>query len=490
MTKMSRLSSGKLVFLLLGLLLVCSSCTKKSEEPAGVESKNESSNIVAQTGDYVITREELEKRVMSKLSPEEYSKTSEQAVPVDAEAVLLEMTAEKIMIIEARKQNFTERESIREPIEQLKERELFNMLLRRCVRGRINVTESEIEEKLKAEPKIDRNRAKAILKKTKTSKLIDDYYSELYKRFNTKKVNENFSRAAEVHQRLLLEPKEPRRGRFIRTSQVKKELTEEEKSLVLAKHDYGEVTLTDWFNVLCDIAPPSRPRDLHTADGIERLLDMALKKEIFITEARLLGLDRDKNLLKQLKEEQDRRLLREMVNEKVKDIEGPTNEQEIIAYFNQNKEQFEIEPQLQVDQIWCEDLKTAQKARAELDDGKDFESVRQEHSLRKNSRPFFTSPSQEGMFFDKISKGDPNEIAGPLKGYFGNGFKWRVVKILKKKPAQIREYSSDMKEYVKRRMVAKQRKAALAKYRTELLEKYPYEIYADRIKDIDPLYIP
>jgi hypothetical protein len=47
-----------------------------------------------------------------------------------------------------------------------------------------------------------------------------------------------------------------------------------------------------------------------------------------------------------------------------------------------------------------------------------------------------------------------------------------------------------MENRVKGKMVAERRDALLEKYGKELLEEYPYEIYADRIKDIDPLDIP
>ncbi len=463
---------------------------KKAEESSVVETVTEPLNVVAKIGDYVINREELEKKLMAKLRPEEYSVLSKQAGPVDAKTVLLEMIAEKAMIMEARKQNLTERETIRAPIKQSKERELLRMLLRNYLRGKVTVTESEIEEKVKADPNLSRDRVKAILERSKANNLIGQYYSELYKKFNVQKVWDNFAKAAEIHQRLLNNPIGPRRMRFIREVQIENELTQEEKNLVLAKYDCGQVTLKDWFDTLCEFAPPSRPKDLHTPAGVERLLDGALSKAVFVSEAELLGLDKDKNLLKQLKEEEDRRLLYEMANETVKDIKGPTNEEEIIAYFNKNKESFAIEKGLKIDQIWCQDRNTAEKVKAELDSGKDFELVRHEYSLYKRDNPFHTSPSIEGMFFDDLWKGEPNEIIGPLKGFYRNSFKWRVVKILEKRPLQLREFSSEMKEPVKWRIVAEQRNAALAEYRQELLKKYPYKIYADRIKDIDPLNIP
>jgi hypothetical protein len=64
------------------------------------------------------------------------------------------------------------------------------------------------------------------------------------------------------------------------------------------------------------------------------------------------------------------------------------------------------------------------------------------------------------------------------------------VKILEKKPAQVKEYTDDMKNNIKYRMMDEQRDTILAKYRKELLAKYSHEIYAERIKDIDPLNIP
>jgi len=47
-----------------------------------------------------------------------------------------------------------------------------------------------------------------------------------------------------------------------------------------------------------------------------------------------------------------------------------------------------------------------------------------------------------------------------------------------------------MKEDVETKMWDEQRNAILENYRKELLEKYPHEIYAERIRDIDPLDIP
>jgi len=502
---------GKLALSFLGLLIVlCCSCGK----PEAVDTKPEIAqekplvgakspdaarkeapvfeapaepNVVAKIGDYIITKEALEKRLMKEFRPR-YGDYSGEAEPVNAKTVLMKMIAEKAIVMDAREQNYMERETVRAQVERFKQTRLVRLLLRRYLQSKIEVTDSEIDEKVKANPKLKRSRAKAMLERAKAGKSIDEYYGEVYKKLHVQKVSDNFPKAAEIHQRLLSHPEKPRRSGFIRGNQVRGELTPEEKNIVLAKFDNGKVTLKDWFDTLCEMSPLSRPRDLHTPAGVERLLDIALRKPVFVAEARLVGLDKDENFLKQVKEKEDKRLFRVIRYEKVRDIKGPESEEQIIAYFNKHKEAFGIQNELKIDQIWCQDHNTAQKVKAELDSGKDFELVRQEYSLEKKGSSLNTYPGKEGIFFKDLWKGEPNEIIGPVKGFHHDGVKWRIVKMLGKKPGEVKEYSSNMQNRVKRKMRSEQRKEALQKYQKELLEKYSYEIYADRIKDIDPQF--
>ncbi len=446
-------------------------------------------NVVAKIGDYVITREELQQQLMMELNPYENEQYNIAAPPPDAKTVLMKMLAEKAMIMEGRRQNFLEDPTIHDAVKQFKDRILATLLLQKYLQGKLVVTESEIEEKIKTDPKLDRARAKTILERTKANKLVEQYYSDIYAKFHVKKLSDNFAKAAQIHQRLLSSPKMPRNMGWISNSQIDTDLTPEEKDMVLATYDYGKLTLKDWFVAVCEIVPPRRPTDLNTPEGVERLLDFALRLPLFVSEAKLLGLDKDENLVKQVKQQEDSHLLNKVTTEKLKDVNEPTNEQ-IIDYFNKNKEAFITDRTLKIDQIWCQDLKTARKAKAELNGGKDFESVRGLYSLDKKGSPFVTHAGSEGIFFQDLWKGEPNQLIGPVKGFYGNIVKWRIVKILEKNPGKVGEYSSDMKDNIKWKMVGEQRIALLEKYGKELLEKYTYEIYADRISDIDPLNIP
>jgi hypothetical protein len=501
-----RLRSHKYGLCFLGLLiLLCHSC--ETTEPATIDTASKPivvetkppvptvpqvrADLVAKIGEYVVTKGELEEKLMKELRPSygSYRQYSEDAEPVDAKTVLLKMVAEKAMIIDARELNYLEDELVQTLLKRFKEEKLAKLLLSSHLKGKITVTQAEIDAKIKTNPKLSQERAKAMAGREKANKILNQYYQELYTKLHVQKLSNNFLKAAEIHQRLLLYPKKPRRMKLIRVNQVRDELTPEEKNIVLAKFDTGQVTLKDWFDALCEMSPPSRPRDLHTPQGIERLLDRALSIPIFVSEAKSLGLDKDENLLKEIKKQEDMRLFGKVVREKTKTLSDP-NEKEMINYFAKNKKAFATDNTLKIDQIWCQNLKRAQTIRAELDGGKDFESARKHYSLQKKASPFTASVRSEGIFFKELWNADPNDIVGPVKGFYLDGIKWRIVKISEKKPGETKEYSSNMNNRIKSEIQEDQRDTILANYRKELLEKYSYEIYDERIRDIKPLDIP
>ena len=465
------------------------SAEQQSSEPPLVNSAAAESITVARIAYYEITREELQKRLTTELYPYDYDNYDENAEPVDTKTVLMKMLAEKATIIEARAQGYLENETTGTSVKKFMERKLVNLLLQMHIQGKINITEDEITRKMQADPKLDKAQAKVTIERAKTNTMLDQYYSQIYIKSRVSKLSQNFPRVIQIHDRLLRNPKQSRRASWIETSQVRDELTEVEKNIVLAQYTNGKITLKDWFEALCDIVPPRRPRDLNTPQGVDQLLERALRMPLLVSEAKTLGLDRDKDLLKQVRDYEDRMLLSEALSAKRKELKEPTTEQ-IIAYFGRNKESFGTSKSLKIDLIWCQDLKTAKQARAALDSGKDFEAVRQQFSLEKEGKPFSTHPSSEGLFWKDLWAGNPNQIIGPVKGFFRQGISWRIVKILEKAPGQEKPYSTNMEGQIKSRMMSEQNKALIAQYGKELLSKYPYQIYADKIKDIDPLNIP
>ena len=446
-------------------------------------------NIVALISDYIITKDELEEELIRELQPYDYGGYSQRSEPPDANEVLTRMVAEKAMIMEGRRNGVLETEMIFNAVKQFRDRQLVNQLMQGQVAGRLTVSEAEIAEKMKADPKLDRAGAEQTVKRAKTNTIMSTYYDELYKKSDVKKATGNFSKAAEIHQRLLLRPIAKRDVGFIRNSQIKNELTEAEKNIVMATFNGGKVTLKDWFETINEIAPPYRPRDLNTQAGVDRLLERALRTPVLVAEAIRLRLDENEALKKQVREYEDRNLLGDARQRVGKEVSDP-NAVLIKAYFDEHKDEFRQGQKLKVDQIWCAQLKAAQAVKAELDEGKDFASVKQAYSLDKESKISDIYPGTEAYFWPELWKGDPNSVVGPVKGMYRNEFKWRVVKILEKHLGTIPEFSEKSADRVKRTMQSKERPAALEQYHKELLKKYTHKIYADRIKDINPLDIP
>ena len=208
---------------------------------------------------------------------------------------------------------------------------------------------------------------------------------------------------------------------------------------------------------------------------------------MLVAEAKARGYDKDPEYVREIRDLEDQQILYKVQSDKVKDVPEP-NEGQIKAFYEKNKEWFAEGPFLKVDPIWCKDLATARKVKEKLDGGADFRAMKDAHSLQKEMEPYRIYRSSEGPFWDELWKGEPNQVVGPVKGFYETGLAWRVVKILEKTPAKDRPYSEQLQSTVKWTMFGEQTKGAPRPATSkELREKYSYELYADRIQGIDPL---
>lgn len=467
---------------------------KPTETPV-VESPPDAPDIVAKIGEYTFTKEQLESKLIAHLRTRPEECMNEDGT-INAEPPLRKMIADKAMIIEARDKNL-----LNDPLTQLRFREkkegwLANLLLEAELAPKLNVSEAEVDERIKSDPKLTRAQARRVLANEKIRKLREDYYQQLNKKLDVQKVTDNLTRAARIYRRLLMESRETQKLVFVRRTQIEA-LPPKEKNLTLAKFQNGQVTLEYLLFALHRIGPNSRPRDLHTPKGIEKFLDRIMTLPVYVAEAKIQGFDKDERYLKLVKDFEDTELYRKVRNAKLGEVAKPTKD-ELRPYFDANKDKFKTPDRLKIDQIWCADLKTAQQAMKQLSSGKDFQQVKQQYCLAKSEKALTTSPSRESIFFDELWKAEPNDIVGPIKGFFVQRrtrppqwhVRWRLVKVLAKIPGQEKQYSKRIEETIEDRIRSERREKILEDYYDELLQKYPHEIYHDRIKGINPLDIP
>ncbi|MBN1360294.1 MAG: peptidyl-prolyl cis-trans isomerase [Sedimentisphaerales bacterium] len=446
-------------------------------------------DVVAVIGDYSITKRELKQRLLQEVRPQR----EDDGVPertVTTESVLREMIAEKAMSMEGRTLGYLQDEVLGEQLERTRQVRLIQMLLTDYVRQELPVTPEEIDAELEAHPELTREQAERRIQTPKVGPVLDKFYAQLPQKYQVRKVSENFAEAARIHQRLLTQPTQPR-GKavyWIMNNQITDDLSEAERNLPLITYEGGQLTLEDWFKALCQAAPPNRPKDLHTPEGVERLADVALQPFILSAEARARGYDQNEEFLRYIRQVEDIRLLNKVRAEKLKAITKPTDD-EIKAYYEAHKELFDIPPSVKVDQVWCQDRQTAQRVRKMLDDGAALDAVKSVHSLTPNSQAHKTYPNTEGPFWDDLWQADPNTVVGPIRGFYASDVKWRVVEVLEKAPAQAQPYSDSVKNRVASALYTLQSRDILGAYGAELLDKYPYVLYTNRIWDIDPLEV-
>lgn len=446
------------------------------------------SDCVARIGDYSITKDELKQRWVQESRPKRESGIQPSEVPA-AEVVLRKMLAEKAMSMEGRKLGYLSDESVRTTVERYRRRALTQALLGDYVQKNVKVSDEEIAKLIESDPNLSREVAERRVLQTKARPMVEQYYKDLLAELKLTKVTENFPRAAEIHQRLLLKPKEPRSQgmTWITNKQITTELSDEEKDLPLATFTGGRVTLYDWFQTLGDMAPPGRPKDLGTPVGVDKLLDRTVAPIVLVAKAVAEGHDKNEQYLKGLRDIEDRILMGKLKSEKMKEAKDAT-EAEVKAYFKEHPEQFATSGSLKVEQIWCKDLEAARKARKELDDGAAFEAVEKAYSVEEKSRGAQSVyPTSEGIFWHVLDKVEPNEVVGPLKGFYGAGVAWRVVKVLEKKASEPKTWTEGFDSQVKSVLMTERRLGLIESLETELLRKYPYTIYAKNFEGMDPL---
>lgn len=124
---------------------------------------------------------------------------------------------------------------------------------------------------------------------------------------------------------------------------------------------------------------------------------------------------------------------------------------EISAYFEQNKDQFAQEGQVEASHILVEDKKTAEKVEKELAAGGDFAELATKYSTdagtkeKGGSLGYFGKGSMVEEFEDVAFNMSVNEISEPVKTEYG----YHIIKVTgekKAKKANLEDSKSEIKE--------------------------------------------
>lgn len=448
-------------------------------------------NIVAIIGPYTITGQQFKQRYMQQLFPNPYTAMPPRSA-TEPNEVLMQLLGDKAIILDARQRGLHTKEEIASLVKRTFQIRLANMAANQAVAASLEVTDKDINDVLATDKRLTRQQAESIAKQHKARQLLDKAVAELAQRFNLQKDKENIAKVAALHQRLITKPKPPEKKNiyWIENNQIKTDLDASERELVLARYNGGQFTVEDWFNSLCmEIAPPRRPKDLSTPEGAERFLDSALRIPLLVAEAIAKGMDQDPQFKQHIKDFEDDLTLGLAQQELYKDINEP-NDHQARSFYQTVKDVYAKNDSLKVAVIWCPDKPTALKIRQELEQGRPFELLQQRHQTDpKTQQPIEIYPATEGPFWDQLWAAEPNQTVGPILGFQDRGLAWRLVKIIEKRPGKPAEFEQILNK-LKEDITSQMRQQVLDKKRKELLARYPYKVFTDRLSAFDPRDVP
>lgn len=152
------------------------------------------------------------------------------------------------------------------------------------------------------------------------------------------------------------------------------------------------------------------------------------------------------------------------------------NDDEIKAYFDENKSDFDTEEQVDARHILVEDEKEAKDLVKKIKDGEDFEELAKEHSTDQGSAlmggnlGFFTRGKMVPEFDEKAFSMKKGEVSEPVKSEYG----YHIIEVLDKKKAKKAKFK-DHKDEVKNKLIDEKMQTEYVTWLDEKRESYDIE---------------
>ena len=478
---MNRLSA-----LVLGLIVATTAGCQPSEKAPVLPVITDASLPIAKVGDLEVTGQELRAEIASSLQPNarHFRPNTE---PVEAKAVLMKLIGDRALVLDARRQGMLNEGSAPDRLRRYQLKLLVEALAHTVVPTMPEVTDDELTEFIKKNPKATPEQATAKLATDKARAIMEEFYQDLAKTRNYQVDSRNCALGAKVYERLLKQPVKERRQFWVQNYQFDEEATEQEKALVLAQWDGGKFTLADFFDALTQVAPPGRPKELVTAKGFESYLANIVRRPVLQTEALSRQLDQQPEVAKDIRVFEDR-LLMSAVRRQASNEIGEFSEEDLRGYYNLTIGQEDLMTRVKVDVIWCKTRDLAQKAKDAVDAGTDFNEVQATYTLDEKPRTQTQIPQSMGLFWSSLQGAQAGDVVGPVLGHRNRALAWRVMRVVEVEKQDYPGFDK-VKSRLQEEMHQQRQNELLNQKRAKLLAEMPYEILTAQPEVFDPRYV-
>lgn len=242
-----------------------------------------------------------------------------------------------------------------------------------------------------------------------------------------------------------------------------------ENKKVLATVGGREVTEQD-FQLLMNSLDPQRAMQFQSEEGRKQLIQELISQELFYLEAVEAGLDKDELYIQEAKRMQDNILKQFAVHKLLKDI--TVTEDEMLGYYNSNKEMFKEPESIKASHILVEDEGKANEIANEINDGLSFEEAAKKYSScpskdQGGDLGYFSKGKMVPEFEEAAFNMNVGEISSPVKSQFGH----HIINVVDKKEEHTKDFDG-VKEQLQQQLLAKKQQETYLSRVDELKKEY------------------
>jgi len=245
---------------------------------------------------------------------------------------------------------------------------------------------------------------------------------------------------------------------------------------ILASFNGQTITLGE-FNQIWEEVPEDYKLQLDKS----LVLDQMISEKLLIQEAKNMGLEEDNDVLEQIKKMTEQILVQVLIEREILD-KIKVNDEEVLEYYEQNKDSFTEKEQVHLYNILLETEEEAQDILEQLKTGGDFSEIAKEKS---------TGPSAaQGGDLGYLTKGtiileieevvfalELEELSEVIKTDFG----FHILKITEKKPETVKTLE-EVKEDIIQTLLPDTQKEAFENLLEELKSKSEIEINEEALQ--------
>ncbi len=245
---------------------------------------------------------------------------------------------------------------------------------------------------------------------------------------------------------------------------------------ILASFREQTITLGE-FNQIWEEVPEDYKLQLDKS----LVLDQMISEKLLIQEAKYMGLEEDNDVLEQIKKITEQILVQVLIEREILD-KIKVNDEEVLEYYEQNKDSFTEKEQVHLYNILLETEEEAQDVLEQLKAGGDFSEI----AIEKSAGPSATQGGDlgyltRGTIIPEIGEVvfalELEELSEVIKTDFG----FHILKITEQKPETVKALE-EVKEDIIQTLLPDKQKEDFENFLEELKNKSEIEINEEALR--------